>query len=129
MTVREHAAAIACAVTLARKPHPLNWMVLALRALGYDAEVEHRFHPTRKWRLDLAVPSRKVALEIEGVGGLRGHEGRHRSIGGFIRDREKYSEAAILGWRIVFCTPREARDSKGAGMDRLLRALESAAAE
>lgn len=34
--------------------------------LGIDIIPEYRFHPTRKWRFDFAIPHIKVAIEIEG---------------------------------------------------------------
>lgn len=60
-------------------------------------EREHRFHPTRKWRFDLADPARMIALEIEGGVWVRG---RHTRSGGFIGDCEKYAEATLLGWQV-----------------------------
>ena len=66
--------------------------------------LEHRFHPTRKWRFDYAWEDHRIALEVEGgvwVGG------RHTSGAGFVKDMEKYNEAACLGWRIIRCQPRE----------------------
>lgn len=65
---------------------------------------EHRFHDTRRWRFDYAWPEHQVALEVEGgvwVGG------RHTSGAGFVKDMEKYNEAACMGWRIIRCQPRQ----------------------
>lgn len=65
---------------------------------------EHRFHGTRRWRFDYAWPEHQVALEVEGgvwVGG------RHTSGAGFVKDMEKYNEAACMGWRIIRCQPRQ----------------------
>lgn len=70
---------------------------------------EHRFHPTRKWRFDYAWEDHRIALEVEGgvwVGG------RHTSGAGFVKDMEKYNEAACLGWRIIRCQPRDLCSSK-----------------
>ena len=66
-------------------------------------ELEYCFHPTRRWRFDVAFPERKIALEIEGItkGG-----GRHQRIVGFEDDIEKYLNAQALGWRIVRVTPK-----------------------
>lgn len=65
-------------------------------------ELEYRFHPTRKWRFDVAFVDYKVALEIEGAVWTGG---RHTRGSGFVKDMEKYSNAAILGWRLLRCTP------------------------
>ena len=80
---------------------------------------EHRFHATRKWRFDYAWEDHRVALEVEGgvwVGG------RHTSGAGFVKDMEKYNEAACLGWRIIRCQPRELCSIKT--VDNIKRALQ-----
>ena len=80
---------------------------------------EHRFHPTRKWRFDYAWEDHRVALEVEGgvwVGG------RHTSGAGFVKDVEKYNEAACLGWRIIRCQPRELCSIKT--VDNIKKALQ-----
>ncbi len=80
---------------------------------------EHRFSLARRWRFDygfclpgavgraLVVAGRElplVALEIEGGAHVRG---RHTRGTGFLKDCEKYSEAAALGWRIVRVPPSD----------------------
>lgn len=72
------------------------------RELGIEVVKEFQFHPTRKWRFDYAVPSRKVALEVEG-GAWTG--GRHTRAQGFIADMEKYNTAALFGWRVLRVIP------------------------
>lgn len=67
-------------------------------------EPEHRFHPSRKWRMDYAWPDHGIALEVEGGVWTRG---RHTRPKGFLRDVEKYNAAAVDGWRILRCTPDE----------------------
>lgn len=69
-----------------------------------DPVFEHTFHPTRKWRFDIAWPEFKIALEIEG-GVFKG--GGHTSIKGFLKDIEKYNEAQMLGWHVMRCIPDE----------------------
>jgi len=74
------------------------------RTLGIpEPELEHRFHPERKWRFDFAWPQQKVALEVEG--GVWTY-GRHNRASGFLRDMEKYNRAAVLGWRVLRVTPK-----------------------
>ena len=64
---------------------------------------EHAFAaPERKFRFDWAWPLLKVALEVEG--GLFTCQA-HGSIGGMLRDLEKYNLAASMGWRILRCVP------------------------
>jgi len=71
-----------------------------------DPVEEYVFHPTRKWRLDICWPDEKLALEIEG--GTYMERGGHRgSIGGYIKDIEKYNALAILGYSLLRFTPQQ----------------------
>ena len=79
---------------------------------------EHRFHPTRKWRFDYSWPLKLLALEVEGGVWT---QGRHTRGSGAIADMQKYSEAAILGWRLLYVTPDEL--TNGVAIDRIRRAL------
>ena len=63
---------------------------------------EYKFHPDRRWRFDFAIEADKIAFEVEG-GIWTG--GRHIHPLGFIKDCEKYNEAAKLGWRVFRLTP------------------------
>ncbi|EJW93329.1 hypothetical protein EVA_18564, partial [gut metagenome] len=65
---------------------------------------EFKFHPTRRWRFDYALPEYKIALEVEG-GVWTG--GRHTSPKGFLGDMEKYNTATLMGWRVLRTTPDE----------------------
>ena len=96
--------------------------------LGGDIDTpspEFKFHPTRRWRFDRAWEYHRVAVEIEGgvygkkircqacgtlVRGVKkdGSFGRaitiaggHRGFERFMSDKEKYNEAATLGWSIL----------------------------
>lgn len=71
-------------------------------ATGLDVEKEYKFHPTRKWRFDYAIPAIRMAIEVEG-GVWTG--GRHTSSRGFLGDMEKYNEAALSDWCLVRTTP------------------------
>lgn len=70
---------------------------------------ELRFHPTRKWQMDYAWEKERVFLEVEGLFSrdLNGKvvAGRHRQIGGYLKDMEKYNEAAAMGYRLLRTTP------------------------
>ena len=61
-------------------------------------QTEYRFHPTRKWRFDAAIPSAMIAVEVNG--GIWTH-GRHMRGSGYIGDREKINSAQILGWIVL----------------------------
>lgn len=65
---------------------------------------EYRFHPVRKWKFDYAWPAHQVALEVEGGAFI---QGRHTRGAGFIKDLEKYSTAASMGWLVIRCTPQQ----------------------
>ena len=85
-------------------------LVAQLRAQGVtDFQREHRFHPTRRWRLDLAWPDLLVACEVEG-GTWSG--GRHTRGSGFETDCEKYNAAALLGWLVLRVTGKMVRDGR-----------------
>jgi very-short-patch-repair endonuclease len=56
---------------------------------------EHRFHPVRKWRFDLAWVDRLLYVECDGGEFVRGSLGRH----GTARDCEKQNTAVLLGWK------------------------------
>lgn len=73
------------------------------------------------WRMDYAWPDQKVALEVEG-GVWTG--GRHTRGKGYTEDLRKYSEAAILGWRVIRTTPNEL--CKLRTLDMVRRALRNA---
>jgi len=78
-------------------------------ACGLPAPVaEHRFHPTRRWRFDLAWPEQMVALEIEG-GVWTG--GRHTRGAGYLKDIEKYSVASAMGWCVIRTCPQNLHSS------------------
>jgi hypothetical protein len=79
---------------------------------------EYRFHPTRRWRFDLAWPDELLAAEVDGGSWVGG---RHTSGAGFEADCVKLSEAAALGWRVLRLTPRMIDD--GRALDLLERAL------
>ena len=81
-------------------------------------EVEYRFHPTRRWRVDFAWPSLRIACEVEG-GTWAG--GRHTRGTGFEKDCEKYNALALQGWRLFRVTGKMIKD--GRAIDTLAHAL------
>ena len=75
----------------------------ALASIGLpNPEPEFKFCETRRWRFDFAWKEFKLALEIEG---MVWRNGRHTRGSGFVKDMEKYNNAAKLGWRIIRATP------------------------
>lgn len=90
-----------------------------LKYVGLCPVYEFIFHPTRKWRFD-CVPDIKIKLAVELEGGIW-IGGRHNSPVGFLKDIEKYNEAAILGWRIIRVTGEHVKS--GQGLKWVLEAL------
>lgn len=85
-----------------------------------DPELEHRFHPERRWRMDMVWVGLMIALEVEGGTWIRG---RHNRPQGYSNDCEKYSEAAILGWIVIRVTADMIKSGKA--IDLLKRAIEA----
>lgn len=78
--------------------------VICKTDLKAECVKEYKFHPTRRWRFDYAIPKYKIALEVEG-GVWTG--GRHIRAQGFLGDMEKYNMATLMGWRVFRTTPSE----------------------
>ena len=87
----------------ANKPQIRDVFTVICRTdLQVECIKEYKFHPTRKWRFDYAIPEHKIALEVEGGVWTRG---RHTSPNGFLNDIEKYNTATLMGWRVFRTTP------------------------
>ena len=65
---------------------------------------EFRFHPTRKWRLDLFFSCANVAVEINGGIWI---QGRHTRGSGQIKDFEKLNEAQRMNIKVFQFTPQQ----------------------
>jgi hypothetical protein len=91
-----------------------------------EPEFEWRFHPTRKWRFDLAWPGHKVALEVDGGIWVAG---RHSRGAGVKADWEKINTAQLLGWRVFRCEPRDLTTMETADMIRQALAVKNGQAK
>lgn len=89
-------------ITRPKEPRTDLFCTLCKTDLHVECVKEYRFHPTRLWRFDYAIPSAKIALEVEG--GVWS-EGRHIRPQGFLGDVDKYNTAAVMGWRLFRTTP------------------------
>jgi very-short-patch-repair endonuclease len=86
---------------------------------GIEIVREYRFDAKRRYRLDIAVPERKVGLEIEG--GLFS-KGAHSRPVGIIRDMAKGNLLVFLGWKVLRYTPLQVRQGDAiAGLKQLLK--------
>ena len=74
----------------------------------------------RQWRLDIAIPSGLVGVELHG--GIHSG-GRHTRGTGFENDREKMNAAILLGWRVLEFTAKHVGD--GSAIRDTLRALQA----
>lgn len=89
---------------------PERYLSVVLRWAGVPApEPEHRFHPERRWRFDLAWPAFKLGVEVEGGVWT---SGRHSRGAGFEADCAKYNEATLAGWRVLRVTPAMIEDGR-----------------
>lgn len=87
-------------------------LLLQLRGLQVEGLVaEYRWHPTRRWRFDVAWPAVKLAVEVDGGGWING---RHSRGSGVEADCEKVSTAVCDGWRVLRVTPRQVRSGQAA---------------
>ena len=99
-------------------------LAVQLEQAGIPFEREFRFHPDRKWRADFRIDWSlidkhwsPVLIEIDG-GAFVG--GRHSRGTGVEKDAEKQSAAAILGYRVIRCTPAQVDDGRALAWIRLL---------
>lgn len=84
-----------------------NEVLLWCRALKREEPVANfKFHFDRKWELDIAFPSLKIAIELQGGyhGGV-GHALQYKAENDF----DKADAARRLGWTIRFFTHRQAK--------------------
>lgn len=87
--------------------------LLHCRAHQLNPVVEFRFHPVRKWRADFAFPAEMILIEIEGGVWVNG---RHNRGAGYSADCEKYSNAALLGYRVFRFTPAMVKNGEAIQM-------------
>ena len=76
------------------KPRVENVLADALEKATHRRPVlDHVFHPERRWKFDVAYPTAKLAVEING----RFHlvQSQHR------KDCEKINAALEMGWRVL----------------------------
>lgn len=69
-----------------------------------EPELEWRFHPERKWRFDFAWTGHKVYLECDGGIWIAGGHSRGAQMK---KDWEKRNAATALGWRGLWCEPKD----------------------
>ena len=124
-TKRKAKPSIAKRSTAPRKPARskyLDKLIFQIRAFRLPVpEQEVVFHPTRKWRMDLAWPNLKIAVEYQG--GIFTGQASHTSIPNILRDQEKNNEAQILGWIVIYANARTVESAQA--VDHIRRAIET----
>lgn len=70
----------------------------ALTMLKVDHVREYKFLHDRRFRFDIAIPGKKIAVEFEG--GIF-EQGRHTRGKGFANDAKKYNLATMHGWKLL----------------------------
>lgn len=94
----------------------------ALKTAGLPIPTpEFAFAEGRKFRWDYAWVPQKVALEQQGGIWVRGAHGRGT---GIVRDIEKFSLGAALGWRLLLVEPKDLCSAHNLNLIRM--ALEAA---
>jgi very-short-patch-repair endonuclease len=87
----------------------LNFIRTELDAMKVNHADEYKFHPTRKWKFDIAIHELKIAIEYEGIAGGRS---RHTEIVGYTGDCDKYNAAQILGWIVLRFTAKNIKQAR-----------------
>ncbi len=80
------------------------FILFVMQELNIELVPEFKFHSSRRWRFDYAIPDKKIAIECEGGIWTRG---RHTRGKGYKGDMEKYNAAVELGWKLLRFTPDE----------------------
>jgi len=79
-----------------KKPDYPAYIYEALKQIGIPSVREYRFIKDRRFRLDIAIPKHKIAIEFEGIG----TGGRHQRIKGYDNDTKKYNLLTMHGWSL-----------------------------
>lgn len=84
---------------------------IQLEATGLPSPtLEYRFAPPRRWRFDLAWPTYKLAVEVDGM--------VHRIKQRFISDLEKHQVALAAGWSVLRVSPKQVRNGEATELIR-----------
>lgn len=74
--------------------------------LGLKCEREYKFVHDRRFRFDLAIPEKRIAIEFEG--GVWSN-GRHVRGKGYVNDCKKYNLATMHGWKMLRYTVEDTK--------------------
>lgn len=79
----------------------------ALEILGVEHKREYKFLHDRRFKFDIALPKKKIAVEYEG-GVFSG--GRHTRGKGYAKDAKKYNLATRNGWKLLRYTTADTNE-------------------
>lgn len=85
----------------APKPVGVQHIELVLHSMGVKFENEYQFMQERKFRFDIAIPERKIAIEYEGLETSKNKKSGHTTKVGYSKDCEKYNYAVCYGWKLI----------------------------
>ena len=107
----------------AAKPVGLQHIEIVLMEKGIKFVSEHQFLKDRKFRFDLAIPEKKIAIEYEGLEVTKNDfsaidksfykkttKSRHSTNIGYSNDCIKYNLAIVNGWRVLRFTAYNYRE-------------------
>ena len=84
------------------KPVGLQHIELVLKSRKINFVSEHQFLSDRKFRFDIAMPEKKIAIEYEGLENKQqGKKSRHTTNVGYSNDCLKYNLAIVNGWKVL----------------------------
>ena len=84
------------------KPVGLQHIELVLKSRKINFVCEHQFLDDRKFRFDIAMPEKKIAIEYEGLENKQqGKKSRHTTNVGYSNDCLKYNLAIVNGWKVL----------------------------
>ena len=81
------------------KPIGLQHIELVLKSRKIPFVTEYKFMEERKFRFDVAIPEKKIAIEYEGLN--VGAKSRHTTNVGYSGDCLKYNLAIVNGWKVL----------------------------
>lgn len=102
------------------EPKAIQHIKQVLQDMGLQYELEHRFHPARKYRFDLALIHERIAIEYEG---LMSAKSGHTTFVGYTKDCRKYNLATINNWKILRYTAKNYTDVRNDIIEILKREL------
>ena len=94
---------------LAPPAREYHFAAVSVGGMGKGLRERLRRARLHDWRFDFAWPGALLAVEMDGGGFVGGRHGRGV---GIEKDCEKYSSAAVLGWRLIRCTPRQVKSGQ-----------------